>query len=96
MPSGMVGSSSSSCVSTITLDAPGTLGDTYGGNKFFSSSVSFVSAGGGGTELALWDFGIFAGGLEELGRSTLGKPLGAYTCTPSGCPRGRVASTCVC
>ena len=59
-PFGMVGYSKISGVSTGTLMVPRFLGDTYGGNKFFSSSLSSTSGddGGGGTRSALQALGI--------------------------------------
>ena len=60
----MVGYSKSSCVSTGTVVELGFLDDTYGGNKFFSSSVSSTSGGDGGSGIgsALRALGIFATG----------------------------------
>ena len=97
MPSGMVGSSSLSCASTVTLATPWTLGDTYRGSNLFSSSINSMSTGDGGrTRSALQTLGSFAGEPEELGRSPLDRRLGAYTCTPADCPSGWVVGTCVC
>ena len=97
MPSGMVGSSKSSCASTGTLAALGFLGDTYGGSKFFSSSVNSTSGGDGGRETrsALWDLGIFARGPKEARRSALDGALVTNTCSPAGCASDQVASTYV-
>ena len=92
----MVDYSRNSYASTVTLDAPGTLGDTYGCNKFFSSPVSFMSGGGGGgIGLTLWDLGIFVGEPEELGRFALDRALAARNCAPASFPSGWVASTCI-
>ena len=95
-PSGIMGSSNSSSMSTTTIMEPGFIGDTYGGSKFFSSSVhsTFGGDGGGGTGSSLRAFGIFATGPEEVGRSALDGALAIKNWAPVGCMGGRVIGIC--
>ena len=69
MPYGIAGSSNSFGMLIVTAMALGLLGDTQGGSKFFSSSVSFAFGDDGRTGSTLQDLGIFSPGPEELGGS---------------------------
>ena len=96
-PSGMVGSSKISCVSTGTPAAPIFLGDTRGGSKFFSSSFISTSGGDGGGIMGwtLRALGILNTGPKEVGRSTLDGALATKFLAPASCTSGLVANTCV-
>ena len=90
MPSRIVGFYNSSGMSTTAME-PGFFGDTYGSSKFFSSSVTSTSGDGGRTGSTLWDLGIFATGLEEIGGSAFKGCTMTKTWAFAGCTSGREA-----
>ena len=94
-PSGIVGSSNSTGIPTITAMEPGLFRDMYGSTKFSSSSVSSNFDDGGGTGSDLWDLGIFAMWLEELGGFALNQCTMTKTWAPAGCTSVWEAVSCV-
>ena len=84
-PFGIVVSYNSSRMSTIIAMAPGLLGDTYGGNKFFCSLVSSTFGDGGGTGSNLLALSNFATGPDEVGRSAVNGVMVTKTWALTSC-----------